>query len=256
METIISQLQTGVLTQLVVKHWLIISAIAGFITYSLEKEYAMLKRWNAKYFSKILVPFHLLYIEKSYVDIKSFLNQQNIFYKEYVPRYIHYLVLKEEYDDIRKCLIADYETYYPSPKHIQSNVCKNFTNVGEIASNSFFTFAYLVFMVVLVYMTVFFVRTILRTGISWDSFIIFVQCMLVLVACYVLGIIIRKRDYSDSYSSDLNVIVKQVRYKTKYYSKTLNNLIYISDNHKRTKSSILAKAKTLITNYCNKNKTP
>lgn len=221
------------------EYWIIIIAITGFLYYFYKKEVTKLEVWQNEYFNKILVPFHLQCLSNPLIDIREFLNEKDIYSKEYIPSYIFYLAKKNGHEQIHRILVVDYEYNYPSQKGVfLSSLLKIGDVMGFFVSIGTFLMTVAFIPIVFIFLLAIILELIqvLQNNI-WSS-VNFYGAEVLAINVYTISLLIcisfiasimllyRTTDYNDCYTSKKKIIEKSIKLKLKRYNNLSKKLIY------------------------------
>jgi hypothetical protein len=225
--------------ELIKEYWFLIIAITAFFHYYYKKEMTKYEAWQKKYFSKVLVPFHLQYLTNLPFDINNFIKQKKLIEKKYVPSYIHYLVRREAYGHIINVMLVDYERNNPSPTNLSFRAKnKIFGVISFIFDFCIALLASLSFTIVILAIAFIFceIITFIING-HWnvissngtDTLQIWTYIIIMPVASTVTGVLLfllKMNNHGYCYSSDRIKVEKLIAQKLKRFEKISANLIY------------------------------
>jgi len=216
--------------------WPIISLVIGFIFYYYKLEEKKVQKWEDDYFTQLLVPFYRQNRNRSIFDvkdsdIKDFMAPEMISDKEYVPSYIFQLIKQQRYDDVHKVLIVDYINNYPSLKQIISSTGKRLKNVAILFIQFFLIFAFACSLVLSIFIMIYSLSSIIN-GIRLGDIASVLRMLSVLIFLVLLMALLLfalkkndKKDYTDCYSLDEEVVESLIESRLKAYGKISKSLI-------------------------------
>jgi len=218
----------GNLIKLENEYLIIIVAIVGAIYYFYKKENAKREKWESLYLNKILVPFHLRYLKKSFINTQKFLKKIDLYDKGYVPNYVFYLLILNDFDTIFKVLLVDYEWNSYTQKQLHSRSQSKTLNLimyfVEWMLILLFVFSLLIVFIMGLSFFILFINGTLQFPEYTNSII---TMPILIVLCFFIPQLLKIiQSNDDGYSTDVKTIKNSIEIRVKYYEKNFSQNLY------------------------------